>query len=57
MVEEKQHIYKFDFLNNFMCDGKYCESRCCRDWDVEIDRVTLAKYRNLEDKRLQKRNK
>ena len=45
----KYKIVKFDFVNDFICDGNYCESHCCRNWGIEIDRAAIAKYRNLKD--------
>lgn len=23
-----------DYIKNFVCDGKICDSRCCRDWQI-----------------------
>ena len=55
MSKGKQYnIFKFDFVNDFTCDGNYCGSHCCRNWGIEIDRATMAKYRNLKDKKLKK---
>ena len=55
MSKGKQYnIFKFDFVNDFTCDGNYCGSHCCRNWNIEIDRATIAKYRNLKDKKLKK---
>ena len=55
MSKVKQYnIFKFDFVNDFVCDGNYCGSHCCRNWEIEIDRATIAKYRNLKDKKLKK---
>ena len=55
MAMRKQYnILRFDFVNDFACDGNYCKSRCCRNWVIEIDRATIAKYRNLRDVELKK---
>lgn len=51
---EKHNIFKFDFVNDFACDGSYCGSHCCQKWGIEIDKATMAKYRNLKDKELRK---
>ena len=51
---KKYNIFKFNFVNDFVCDGSYCDSYCCRKWGIEIDRATIAKYRNLKDKELRK---
>ncbi len=56
MNKGKQYnIFKFDFINGFACDGSYCDSYCCRNWGIEIDRATIAKYRNLKDKELREK--
>ena len=55
MAMRKQYnILRFDFVNDFACDGNYCKSRCCRNWVIEIDRATIAKYRNLKYLELKK---
>ena len=51
---KEYNIFKFDFVNDFSCDGSYCDSHCCRNWGIEIDKATIAKYRNLKDKELKK---
>lgn len=28
-----------DYIKNFQCDGKKCNSRCCRDWQIENFRL------------------
>ena len=48
------NIIKFDFVNDFVCDGSYCESHCCRNWGIEIDKATIAKYRHLKNKEIKK---
>ena len=42
----------FDFIADFVCDGSYCNSRCCREWRIDIDKSTWNKYRTLKDKNL-----
>ena len=51
---KEYNIFKFDFVNDFSCDGSYCDSHCCRNWGIEIDKATIAKYRNLKDRELKK---
>ncbi|MBO6179252.1 MAG: flagellin lysine-N-methylase [Selenomonadaceae bacterium] len=36
-----------DYIFNFKCDGKLCNSYCCKDWKVTIDENTKNKYENL----------
>ncbi len=35
-----------DYVKNFQCDGKICNSRCCQDWQVQVDAETWQKYKN-----------
>ena len=37
------------YVREFKCDGKACDSRCCRDWRVSVDEDTRQKYLNLPD--------
>lgn len=37
-----------DFAEGFLCDGRACGSRCCRDWSVWIDPATCGKYHGAE---------
>lgn len=54
MKDEVYNIISFDFVKDFICDGSYCDSKCCGDWGIEIDNVTLMKYRNIQDKKIKK---
>ena len=40
-------IYRPTYVKNFKCDGVTCGSRCCRDWNVVIDKSTREKYSQL----------
>ena len=35
------------YVKNFKCDGKFCGSRCCRDWRILLDGETREKYLRL----------
>ena len=35
---------KPDYLSRFKCDGTLCDSRCCRDWSVAVDKATYEMY-------------
>ena len=50
-MSEKRCVF-FDFVGDFMCDGSYCHSRCCREWRIDIDSQTLKKYKKLKDRSL-----
>ena len=38
-----------DYVKIFQCDGKICNSRCCRDWQVPVDADILKKFQELDD--------
>ena len=42
-------IYRPRYVGEFVCDGKACDSRCCRDWRIVIDDTTRQKYLALPD--------
>ncbi len=37
------------YIKNFKCDGKLCDSRCCRDWRILLDEETRQKFLTLPD--------
>lgn len=49
MENEYNMIYLNDF-QDFVCDGTYCNSRCCSGWDIEIDVAAVQRYRNMDKK-------
>ncbi len=42
-------IFRPTYTGAFECDGKACNSRCCRDWRVSADEETRDKYSRLPD--------
>ena len=52
-----RHVIFFDFIDEFICDGKYCDSNCCGNWSIEIDKYALVKYRCINDKKLREQIK
>ena len=40
-------VYRPNYVGAFKCDGKACDSRCCRDWRIMIDEETREKYLRL----------
>ena len=37
------------YFSKFQCDGKICESRCCKGWRVVVDSDTFKKYDSIAD--------
>lgn len=42
-------IYRPTYIKEFKCDGKACNSRCCRDWKIFLDDDTRQKCLTLPD--------
>jgi lysine-N-methylase len=40
------------YLENFQCIGSACKDNCCVGWDVDIDKETFYKYKDLKDREL-----
>ena len=43
-------IYRPDYVKDFKCDGKACDSRCCRDWRILLDEETRQKFLTLPNR-------
>ena len=43
-----------EYMASFKCDGKLCDSYCCRDWKVVIDENTKNKYKALPNDEAEK---
>jgi lysine-N-methylase len=40
------------YLDKFHCIGSACKDNCCVGWDVDIDKETFYKYKDLKDREL-----
>lgn len=40
-------VYRPTYVKYFKCDGKVCNSRCCRDWRILLDEETRRKFLQL----------
>ncbi|MDR2932761.1 MAG: flagellin lysine-N-methylase, partial [Oscillospiraceae bacterium] len=38
-----------NYYDLFSCIGSACEDNCCKDWDVDIDKNTYLKYKQIKD--------
>ncbi len=43
-------IFCPSYVKEFKCDGKACNSRCCRDWKIFLDEPTRSKLSTLPDR-------
>ena len=53
MGEEQQENYwclQPEYVGKFQCDGRVCNSKCCKNWMVDIDGPTYQKYCTIEPK-------
>lgn len=39
-----------EYVGKFQCDGAACDSKCCKNWAVDIDELTYRKYCTIEPK-------
>ena len=40
-------ITKPDYFDHFQCIAGDCPDSCCKEWDVQVDAVSVAMYRSL----------
>lgn len=40
-------IFRPTYIGEFACDGKACNSRCCRDWRIAVDEEAREKFLRL----------
>ena len=38
-----------EYISLFNCHGEFCKAKCCRGWQVDIDRHTHEKYRKIKN--------
>ena len=43
------------YVKKFQCDGRKCNAKCCRGWQVDIDRQTHERYKAISDPTMRKR--
>ncbi len=41
-------ILEPDYVSKFKCDGAKCESKCCKNWTIDIDEDTMSKYKHIK---------
>lgn len=42
-------IYVPDYYENFHCISRECKHSCCIGWEIDVDKSTLEKYKNLNN--------
>ncbi|OMD62786.1 flagellin lysine-N-methylase [Paenibacillus odorifer] len=52
MTEKKRIVLIPAYLEKFSCIGSDCEDTCCIGWNVDIDRQTYKKYKNVGDREM-----
>lgn len=48
-------IYQFKYVKQFHCDGNKCNTKCCKNWVVDIDKNTYKKYLKIKDIKIRDR--
>ena len=41
-----------EYVKYFKCEGDICNARCCKGFQVDIDRATHEKYKSITDKKI-----
>ncbi|MBQ9479322.1 MAG: flagellin lysine-N-methylase [Selenomonadaceae bacterium] len=41
-----------EYVKDFHCDGRKCNAKCCRGWQVDIDRRTHEVYKSISDREM-----
>jgi lysine-N-methylase len=42
-------IYVPDYYSNFSCIADRCKHSCCIGWEIDIDDITMEKYKEIKD--------
>ena len=51
-IEKIFNCLEPEYVENFKCNGQLCNARCCRGFQVDIDRQTHMKYRTIKNQPL-----
>lgn len=43
------HCIQPEYVRHFQCDGKACDARCCRGWNVQLDSNALARFQKAPE--------
>lgn len=46
---DSMKIYVPDYYSRFSCIADRCKHSCCVGWEIDIDEVTMDKYRDMKD--------
>lgn len=50
MIEKEFSCRSPEYVKYFKCEGDICRARCCKGFQVDIDRQTHEKYKSIKDK-------
>ena len=50
MIEKEFTCKSPEYVKYFKCEGDICNARCCKGFQVDIDRQTHEKYKSIKDK-------
>lgn len=43
-----------EYVRHFQCDGRVCDSQCCRGWNIQLDEGALERFRSAPEDLRQK---
>ena len=55
MLEKNFKCFEPEYVGKFQCDGRKCNAKCCRGWQVDIDRKTHEKYKQIADQSMRRK--
>jgi lysine-N-methylase len=53
MKGKMQKVLVPHYLQSFSCIGSECEDTCCTGWNVDVDKSSYKKYKNVKDTMLE----
>ncbi len=49
MSNAEKYVYIPEYYESFKCIAEKCLHSCCVDWEIDIDKKTLSKYKSIGD--------
>lgn len=54
-LEKTFNCFEPEYIQNFSCEGEKCDAKCCRGFQIDLDRNTHTKYRMLQNSDVRKK--
>ena len=43
-------FFQPEYVSKFKCNGQLCNAKCCKNWIIDIDKITYKKYKSIKPK-------